>query len=228
MSKTQVYVDLDGVLADFFSEYAKLAGIKDGNYRSVPPAKNDPTLDLMIGTDFFARLPKFHSADQLIHIVVKVYGEYHICSSPLRGDHENCAKNKRIWIQNHLTPPPSTVIITPNKAKYAIQPDGTPNILIDDRTENIIKWNAAGGIGIKYQADEDSLQVVVSGLIRANRSIRNGSDKNTVGESVSSGDTSAGNIASFATTSNGANVGTLFGGTYKQPKSKKKVNILKR
>ena len=38
------------------------------------------------------------------------------------------------------------------------------NILIDDRGANIEKWNAAGGYGIKYQADEDSLNTVVNGL----------------------------------------------------------------
>ena len=36
-----VYVDMDGVLADFFSVYAKMAGVK--TYREVPPAKVDPT-----------------------------------------------------------------------------------------------------------------------------------------------------------------------------------------
>ncbi|SVD41776.1 uncharacterized protein METZ01_LOCUS394630, partial [marine metagenome] len=52
-----VYLDMDGVLADFFSEWAKLAGIKSGNYKDIPPANVDPTLNKMIGTDFFAKLP---------------------------------------------------------------------------------------------------------------------------------------------------------------------------
>ena len=41
----------------------------------------------MVGTDFFARLPKFPTADSLVNIVVKTFGRYHICSSPLRGDY---------------------------------------------------------------------------------------------------------------------------------------------
>ena len=171
--RPEVYVDMDGVLADFFAEYAKLAGVKSGNYRDIPPAKTDPTLNKMQGTDFFARLPKFPSADQLIKMVVKLYGRYHICSSPLRGDHEGSEFYKKVWIDAHLKPAPASIIITPNKAKYAVQEDGTPNILIDDRGSNITAWEAKGGIGIKYQADEDGLDVVVAGLSRA-RKIMNG------------------------------------------------------
>ena len=169
MGKPEVYLDMDGVLADFFTEYAKLAGIKNGNYRDIPPAKTDPTLNKMVGTDFFARLPKFPSADDLVSMVVKLYGHYHICSSPLRGDHENSEAQKKVWIQKHLNPQPVDIIITPQKAKWAKQKDGTPNILIDDRGSNISAWEAAGGIGIKYQADEDSLQTIVSGLQRAKK-----------------------------------------------------------
>jgi len=172
MKKPEVYLDMDGVLADFFTEYAKLAGIKSGNYRDIPPAKTDPTLQKMVGTDFFARLPKFPSADDLVSMVVKMYGHYHICSSPLRGDHENSEAQKKVWIEKHLNPQPVDIVITPNKAKWAVQKDGTPNILIDDRGSNISAWEAAGGIGIKYQADEDSLQTVVQGLSRANKILK--------------------------------------------------------
>ena len=170
--RPEVYVDMDGVLADFFAEYAKLAGIKSGNYRDIPPAKTDPTLNKMIGTDFFARLPKFTSADQLIKMVTKLYGSYHICSSPLRGDHENSEEQKKIWIKKHLSPAPASIIITPNKAKYAVQKDGTPNILIDDRGSNISAWEAKGGIGIKYQADEDGLEKIVDGIARARKILK--------------------------------------------------------
>ena len=165
--KPRVYLDMDGVLADFFTEYAKLAGIKNGNYRDIPPAKTDPTLQKMVGTDFFARLPKFSTADQLVSLAVNMFGGYSICSSPLRGDHEGSEHYKKVWIKEHLRPAPQEIIITSRKEKYAVQPDGTPNILVDDRGTNITHWEAKGGIGIKYQADEDSLAVVVNGFKHA-------------------------------------------------------------
>ena len=160
----QVYLDMDGVLCDFFAEYAKLAGVKTGNYRDIPPAKVDPTLNKMVGTDFFNRLPKFGTTDSLVKMITERYGSYSICSSPLRGDHKNSAEWKRVWIKRELSPQPKDVIITGYKAKYAVQPDGTPNILIDDRGKNINEWKAKGGVGIKYQADENSLDIVKQGL----------------------------------------------------------------
>ena len=163
---TAIYLDMDGVLADFFSEYAKLAGVTTGTYRDIPPAKVDPTLNKMVGTDFFARLPMFKTVPQLMKLVLSYVDSYSICSSPLRGDHKNSEKHKRDWIAKHLNPQPKDIVITGRKHKWATQPDGTPNILIDDRGKNISDWIAAGGYGIKYQADEDSLETVKMGLDR--------------------------------------------------------------
>ena len=163
----RVYLDMDGVLADFFAEWARLAGVDSGSYRDIPPARVDPTLDKMVGTDFFRRLPKFATTDALIRMIVQEFGGYSICSSPLRGDHENSARNKRLWIRKNLDPQPQSMEFTGRKEQHARQPDGTPNILIDDRGSNITKWEAAGGIGIKYQADEDGLDVIRQGIKRA-------------------------------------------------------------
>lgn len=164
---TKIYLDMDGVLADFFAEYAKLAGVTSGSYRDIPPAKQDPTLDQMVGTDFFHRLPKFPTADALVQLVLSYVPSYAICSSPLRGDHANSEVHKRAWIKDHLNPLPSEIVITGMKEHYAVNKDGSPNILIDDRGANISKWIARGGIGIKYQADEDSLNIVKAALAKA-------------------------------------------------------------
>jgi hypothetical protein len=149
---------------NFFSEYAKMAGVKDGDYRKIPRNKINPTLNSMIGTDFFNRLPKIATADKLIEIVVSYTGgDYSILSSPLRGDKNNSAKWKKLWLGRNMKIQPRNVIITSNKSVYA-KSNGISNILIDDRGANIERWQAAGGHGIKYQADEDSLQKVTDGL----------------------------------------------------------------
>ena len=162
--KPIVFVDMDGVIADFFTEYAKMAGVKDGDYRKIPRNKITPTLNKMIGTDFFNKLPKIATADRLIQLVVKYTGgDYSILSSPLRGDKDNSAKWKKIWLRNNMQIQPRNVIITSRKEIYAVS-NGVSNILIDDRGANIQRWESAGGHGIKYQADEDSLNKVVDGL----------------------------------------------------------------
>jgi hypothetical protein len=165
---TKIYLDMDGVLADFFAEYAVMAGLPRGSsYRDIPPAKADSTLTKMVGTDFFRKLPKFPTADSLVKMVLGYVSTYGICSSPLRNDHANSEKWKKVWIKDHLTPQPGEIIITGKKDRYAVNPDGSPNILIDDRGANIVAWRAKGGIGIKYQADEDSLNIVSTALAKA-------------------------------------------------------------
>lgn len=156
-----IYLDMDGVLADFFAEYAKLANVK--TYRDIPPAKVDPILDSIAGTDFFGRLPKFPTTDALVKMAISYAGSYSICSSPLRGDFENTEYWKRVWIKGNLNPQPQTIEITSNKPQHAVT-NGVPNILIDDKGSNVRAWIAAGGIGIKYQADEDSLDKVKRAL----------------------------------------------------------------
>jgi hypothetical protein len=161
-ANTKIYLDMDGVLADFFHEYAKMAGVND--YRSIPPAAADPTLDKMVGTDFFRKLPKFPTTDALVKLALQYAKTYSICSSPLRNDYANSGKWKKVWIKENLNPQPAEIIITPNKEKHAVNADGSPNILIDDRGVNIVAWRSRGGIGIKYQADEDSLDKVAKAL----------------------------------------------------------------
>jgi len=168
--KPIVYVDMDGVLADFFSEWAKMAGIKSGNWKDIPREDINKTLDRMIGTDFFAQLPKFSTADKLIQMIISHFGSYRILSSPLRNDHENSKRHKIDWIGRKLKIKPEETIISSNKNAYATQSDGTPNILIDDLGKNVQNWMNSGGLGIKYQADEDPLSKVQQWLSQFRKS----------------------------------------------------------
>ena len=162
-----VYLDMDGVLADFFGGVEKMYGVEHWK-----PLTNDKPKDLkkevidrITGTDFFATLPKFNSADALIDMVKKFTGgKFSINTSPLRGDNENSAKYKKTWISNNIEKP-DDIVVTGRKESYAKDKGtGVPNILIDDRPVNIQRWQDAGGYGILYQANRDSLTKVKKGL----------------------------------------------------------------
>ena len=91
-------------------------------------------------------------------------GKFSINTSPLRGDHENSAKYKKLWISINIENP-DDIVFTVRKESYATDKGtGTPNILIDDRPVNIQRWQAAGGYGILYQANRNSLDTVKKGL----------------------------------------------------------------
>ena len=165
--KPIVYLDMDGVLADFFGGVEFLYGVEHWKELTNDKTKDlkKQVIDRITGTDFFAVLPKFPTADALIDMVKKYTGgKFSINTSPLRGDNENSAKYKRIWISNNIEQP-DEIIVTGRKESYAKdKASGTPNILIDDRPINIQKWQAAGGYGILYQANRDSIEKVKKGL----------------------------------------------------------------
>ena len=145
---TKIYVDMDGVLADFFGSWAKLMGKND--YREIK--------DIVAGLQkikdtegFWLNLPLTSNAKSLLNVIKQVKGEYYILSTPLPGD-PNSEPHKREWVKKHLSNfMPKEVIITSNKPKYATNADGSTNILIDDYGVNINAWEAAGGIGFKHK-----------------------------------------------------------------------------
>ena len=165
--KPTVYLDMDGVLADFFGGVEKMYGVEHWKQLTNDKTKDlkKEVIDRITGTDFFATLPKFNSADGLIDMVKKFTGgKFSINTSPLRGDHENSAKYKKTWISNNIERP-DEIVVTGRKESYAKdKASGTPNILIDDRPVNIQRWQDAGGYGILYQANRDSLDKVKKGL----------------------------------------------------------------
>ena len=165
--KPTVYLDMDGVLADFFGGVEKLYGVSHWKELTSDKTKDlkKEVINRITGTDFFATLPKFQTADALIDMVKNFTGgKFSINTSPLRGDHANSGKYKKVWISNNIEQP-DDIVVTAQKETYATdKASGTPNILIDDRPVNIERWRNAGGYGILYQANRDSLTKVKKGL----------------------------------------------------------------
>ena len=147
-SVSTIYVDMDGVLADFFGAWAKL--MKKDHWTKIDDIM--PALQKIRDTEnFWLDLPLTANAKNLLMLIKDVKGEYNILSSPLPDD-PNSEPHKREWIEKNLNFfPPKDIIITHDKARYATTEDGTPNILIDDYGQNIQKWEAAGGVGFKHK-----------------------------------------------------------------------------
>ena len=147
----EIYVDMDGVLADFFDSWAKL--MKVDKWWNINKQHNiDDALQKIRDTDnFWLNIPLTPNAKNLLNLIKQVKGSYNICSSPLPGDPKS-EPHKREWIKKHLAFfPPKNIYITHNKEQFAVQKDGTPNILIDDYGVNIRKWEESGGIGFKHK-----------------------------------------------------------------------------
>ena len=160
-----VYLDMDGVIADFFGALANQ--YKVDHWKSIQD--RDRIFVEMRNTNFFVTIPEFYGDhgdgiyQRSLAIVEKVKelcgDDWGICSSPLRGDHNNSAYWKRRWLEDKgFMPEVENCIFTSNKHKYAVNRlTGKPNILIDDKIDNIKRWEQAGGIGIRFQCDKDDI-----------------------------------------------------------------------
>ena len=148
-SKSEVFVDMDGVLVDFFTEWAKLMNVK--TYRDIPKREIPKALKKIVDTpNFWENLPPLAGYKELLTAIKQMHGSYKILSSPLAND-PNVDPGKREWVNKNLGFfKPEKVIIDHNKSQYAKQPDGTPNILIDDYGKNVNAWKQAGGVAIKH------------------------------------------------------------------------------
>lgn len=160
-----VYVDMDGVLADLFNHVAELEGVE--HYHHMTADDWNRFFKDSDAEHLFAGLPPFPTANRLLKMVRDMAGGYKILSSPLGFDPAGSIKGKREWLHKNITVLTDGVIFEHEKQKFAVNANGSPNILIDDYGVNISKWNAAGGIGIKYQADENSLDQLKQQLARA-------------------------------------------------------------
>jgi 5'(3')-deoxyribonucleotidase len=158
--KHKVYVDLDGVLVDLFSEMAKMSPSPITHWKQLSQTEIGQMFTEIKGTYFFRDLPKYPQTNTLLQSILNIAGSFSILSSPLAGDEEHCEKMKRLWVKENIPMDVEEVIITHDKTKYA-----KGNILIDDYHVNIAKWEAAGGFGIKFQANEQPLSDVLVPLL---------------------------------------------------------------
>ena len=163
----KLYLDMDGVLVDFFGGLEKHFDVP--HWKQIP--KTEESIMGLKGTDFFNKLEPYPSSNELVNFVINLVGEdgWGINSSPLRGDRDNSAFWKRTWLTRHfMMPKVENLIFTGRKEQFATgRFDGKPNILVDDKPDNVSRWIAKGGIGIRYQANESSLVDLKQKLIKA-------------------------------------------------------------
>jgi len=148
----KLYVDIDGVLADFDKGASDLlkAPMKKQNPKDM--WKYIKAYSLRGGTLWYD-LPLMSDAMTLWNYVKKHKPE--ILSAA--GDPQFGAEaQKRKWVAEHIDPNVPVHIVQKSrlKAKYA-----APNhILIDDRAKSIGPWREAGGIGILHKNAADTIK----------------------------------------------------------------------
>ena len=149
---TTLYLDMDGVVADFNAYAVKTLTRKiDGEERWAPGEWKR----LAANPRLYRDLDRTPEADQLVDacgIYCQDYGYdlKFLTAIPKKNDVPWAFYDKVMWAQIYY--PDIPVMFGPyshDKQHHC----GPGDILIDDRTINITEWQAAGGVGILHRGD---------------------------------------------------------------------------
>ena len=150
-SEYKVYLDMDGVLADFDKRFEDIAGMKPKEFENKYGTKAFWNLiDEENKISFWVGIPEMPGAKALVD-AVKDYN-FELLTSP--SAKKQSYLGKILWVRNHsdLFGGKPRINFKRAKEKHEIKPElSKTDILIDDREDTIERWNAAGGTGIVYK-----------------------------------------------------------------------------
>lgn len=141
----KIFVDMDGVLADFKKKWDELYG--QGQYEKFDRSRfND-----FVSNHEFAVLDLMPDAESLIKYLDEKWNHVpiEILSSTANENHsETISQQKRTWLNRHDIGWKGN-FVPGKKYKYTYAEPGY--VLIDDDKQNIEDWSKAGGIGILHR-----------------------------------------------------------------------------
>jgi len=148
-----LYLDMDGVQADFFGAWAKRHNVD--HYKAIVDREKEIE-ELAHSSpeqvyEFFIELQPLTGGMKIIQWLRANKIPYTVLSAPLRGPFANASKQaKRDWLDKYHPGTSGNAIFTSEKFKYAMD-NGTPNVLVDDFGPYLRKWADAGGIAVKHE-----------------------------------------------------------------------------
>jgi len=146
----KIYLDMDGVICDWESQFKKYSGgIPVSQYENHYGKTNRYYFVRKSSPDFYSTMPYMPDAEVLLNYINKFPVE--ILS---HATDEYASEGKLAWLQNNkINYNPILVNNSSDKANFAM-----PNtILIDDKPENIKSFIDAGGIGILHKSANETI-----------------------------------------------------------------------
>lgn len=150
----RIFVDMDGVLADFNTGVETLTGREfpntDAGHNDYDERKEELT-----NKRLFRNLPPMPDMYDLIAYIRHTGLPWEILTAAGVINRELVVFDKNEWIREYVSP---SVVVTctmtgSQKGMFAIK----GSVLIDDRQKNLDAWEAHGGIGILHTSAEDTI-----------------------------------------------------------------------
>lgn len=155
-----VFVDMDGVLADFDRAF-------ETKFNKQTPSKmgvTDTEMWALINTmpDFFLEIPPYEGAQEFWYNIQAMLGPENqaILTAASKSYYSAIAIQKKQWITRHIDPR-AWVLPTYGASSKTLFLQEPGDILIDDFQRNCERWEEAGGRAILHTSFEDSFNQLV-------------------------------------------------------------------
>jgi len=158
----KLYLDMDGVLADFDRGVVEILGLEAHDQGKATPEENRIMYETMRNADhFYGRLELMPGAEKLFNCMRERFGDRCEILSGIPKPHRGiltAGEDKVEWMRRLLSKDiVMNIVYRAEKIKYCT---GKDCILIDDYAKNIAEWEQAGGTGILYRNADDVLKTL--------------------------------------------------------------------
>jgi 5'(3')-deoxyribonucleotidase len=148
-----LYLDMDGVQADFFGAWAQKHNVS--TYKEIPRREDDiqalATSSAEQVYQFFRDLKPLTGGMRIVMWLKDNKIPYTVLSAPLRGPYAGASiEAKKDWLDQYNPGTSGSAIFTGAKYKHAMD-GGIPNVLVDDYGKYLDAWSGAGGIAVKHE-----------------------------------------------------------------------------
>lgn len=170
MEVEKIYLDMDGVLADFERGVKEICGLTppSQNAKHRKPGEDDAMWEAIKAcSHFYDYLELMPGAKAMFDALYEKYGDKCEILTGIpkpRREIVNAAADKKIWVKRLLSEDVVVnIVFREEKPKYC---HGEGCVLIDDMERNIRDWKALGGTGIvNVSADETMEQLKELGIL---------------------------------------------------------------
>lgn len=152
MSAKQLFLDLDGVLADLYGSYYQIFG---GGVRNQFTEDDKMWDNIREHGEFFRNMSLMPDAMDLWWGSIRITGKTPIILTGVPYSIPNAAQQKRDWVAKHFGP--EVQVITCRSADKKLY--GSPgDILVDDRNKYRHIWEGMGGTWVLHGSAQESLK----------------------------------------------------------------------
>jgi 5'(3')-deoxyribonucleotidase len=146
---TKIFVDLDGVMADFDSKARELVG------PSYVKSSKDVWKVLDKHPDFFRTLNLMPDAMEMWKFLTANFVDIEILTAvPQNGNMPQAAADKKAWVNEKFGAYKVNTCKAVEKQTYCTYPH---MVLIDDNVKSIAQWGSQCGIGIFHVSAEETV-----------------------------------------------------------------------